>query len=110
MEMVIFNNVKRGVFLSSFFILTTRLFCQDMQFSKYQVGIQIFNESILSNNGIFADKTGQLYDDYEKYLVVNNPNILNQAPRKYLGFSQNKILGNINGGYNFDFNNSIALE
>lgn len=93
-----------------FLILTTKeINSQTKVYTKFQIGAQIFNESILSNNGIFADFNGGIFDDYKQYLAVNNPIILDQGPRSYLGFNQNRILGNINGGFNFNYYNSLVL-
>jgi opacity protein-like surface antigen len=93
-----------------FLILTTKeINSQTKVYTKFQIGAQVFNESILSNNGIMVEYDGMIYDDYIKFLEASNPDIINQSPRSFLGFNRNRVLGNINGRYNFDYYNSLTL-
>lgn len=92
-----------------FVIISIELSSQAKLYNKFHFGLQVFNESILSNNGIMVHKNGLIFDDYKEYLTEYNPDLLNQSPRNLLGFNQNRILGNINGGYHFDYYNSLVL-
>ena len=100
---------RRGFILSWFFIFSNCLYSQERVYSKYHVGLQLFSEHILSNNAIILNKDGKIYDDYLYFLKENYPEIVNQSPRSLFELNQARILGNINGGYNFDYYNSLEL-
>ncbi len=103
------STVKRGLILSLLLFGSFHLSSQELTYNKFHIGVQLYSESILSNNGIIIEHNGIIYDDYIKFLESSYPDIVNQSPRSFLGFNQNRVLGNINFEYNVNNNNSLAL-